>query len=78
MTSQTTTLELPRNLFGGTHDDNAKTTKIDRRQAAAGAGLESRLATIEARLRAALARDQVFALAMLCLALLFALGIAGM
>ena len=75
MTSHTTTLELPRNLFGGTDDDNAKTAKVDRSQRAR---LDARLAMIEARQRAALERDQVFALAMLCLALLFALGIAGM
>ena len=62
------TLEIPRHLLV---DDDAITTEVSR------PALQARLARIEAHQRAALARDQVFAVAMLCLALLFALGLRG-
>ncbi len=64
----TNTLELPRDLFL-TDDDHVTTTRIVRPPA-------PRLAAIEARNLAALGRDRVFAVAMLCLTVLFALGIA--
>lgn len=68
------TLQLPRNLFLA--DDDIATLRIVRDPELA--HVESRLERIETRQRAALARDQVFAVAMICLALLFALGMNGL
>ena len=68
--SLTTTLEIHRSALAHV-DDDAITIEVPR------PALPARLAQIAERQRAARERDQVFALAMLCLAIVIVLGLLG-